>query len=308
MTSRQRDYALYRGSAPFTVSKTRATPQHRLDPHLDGRLLCHCRSHVSSPFWPPEDVVQGVPFANEEDDDTGHDYLCPKTQTPVRPIITQPSNLYPQDIPQQVVVFPPLFTRKVGARLSLFCDVWRRRCSEWVCSVLEVGFRLWFRECPPLTSTPSAFVDKGSIMKRTTLRSLVQSMQQKNIVEVVRDTTSPGCYSHLFLVPKKSGGWRPVIDLSFLNSFLEIPHFTVESAESNRRSLPRWVTSIDLVDAYFDIPIHRGYRKFLRFQTWDRIYQFRALASGLSPAPWVFTKIMTEIKMLVHMMGINLCQ
>ena len=28
----------------------------------------------------------------------------------------------------------------------------------------------------------------------------------------------------------------------------------------------------------------------------------------LSPAPWVFSKIMTEIKMLVHVMGINLSQ
>ena len=147
-------------------------------------------------------------------------------------------------------------------------------------------------------------------MKRTTLRSLIQSMQQNNIVEVVRDATSPRCYSHLFLVAKKSGGWGPVIDLSFLNSFLEIPHFTMESAESIPRSLPRdaWVTSIDLVDAYFHIPIHRGYRKFLRFQTRDRIYHFRALPFGLSPAPWVFTKIVTEIKMLIHMMGINLCQ
>ena len=53
---------------------------------------------------------------------------------------------------------------------------------------------------------------------------------------------------------------------------------------------------------------HRGYRKFLRFQTRDRIYQFRALPFGLSPASWVFTNIMTEIKMLVRVMGINLCQ
>ena len=122
--------------------------QHRLDLHLDGRLLCHCRSHISSPFWPPEDGVQYVPFANkEEDDDTGHDYLCPKTQTPVRPIITRPSNLYHQDISRQVVVLPPLLTRKVGARLALFCDVWRqRKCSKLVCSVVEVGFRLRFRD------------------------------------------------------------------------------------------------------------------------------------------------------------------
>ena len=48
-------------------------------------------------------------------------------------------------------------------------------------------------------------------MKRTSLRSLIQSMQPNNVVEVVCDTTSPGCYSHLFL---------------------EIPHFTMESAEA----------------------------------------------------------------------------
>ena len=58
-------------------------------------------------------------------------------------------------------------------------------------------------------------------------------------------------------------------------------HTTMESAESIPRSLPR--------------------------DAWDRIYQFWALPFGLSPAPWVFTKIMTQ-KMLVHVMGINLCQ
>ena len=136
---------------------------------------------------------------------------------------------------------------------------------------------------------PPAFVDKGSIVKHTALRSLIQSMQQNYFVEVVCDTTSPGCYSHLFL---------------------DIPHFTMESAESIRRSLPQdaWVTYIDLVDTYFHIPIQRGYRKCLRFQTRDIIYQFWALPFSLSPAPWVFSKIMTDIKMLVYVMGINLCQ
>ena len=61
-----------------------------------------------------------------------------------------------------------------------------------------------------------------------------------NVVEVVCDTTSPGFYCHLFL---------------------EIPHFSMESAESIRRSLPRdaWATFIDLVDTCFHIHIHRRY-------------------------------------------------
>ena len=72
----------------------------------------------------------------------------------------------------------------------------------------------------PMTGASFAFVDKGSSMKRTALRSLIQSMQQNNVVEVVRDTATSGFYCHLFLVPKKS---KPVIDLSFLNFFQVTP-------------------------------------------------------------------------------------
>ena len=61
---------------------------------------------------------------------------------------------------------------------------------------------------------------------------------------------------------------------------------------------------IDLIDAYCHSTIHQGYRKFLRFQTWDTFY----LPFDLSPASWVFTKVMVEINVMVHGMGFNLCQ
>ena len=50
------------------------------------------------------------------------------------------------------------------------------------------------------------------------------------------------------------------------------------------------------------------YQFDLWFQTRDTFYQFRALPFDLSLAPWVFTKVMVEIQVLVHGMGINLCQ
>ena len=91
--------------------------QHRLDPRNNGMLLCqcHCRSLVSSPFWPQEDVVQDITFTNKEDEDTGQDYLCPRTRAPVSPIVTRPSTLDPLDIPRQVV------------SVTSFADIWRRR-------------------------------------------------------------------------------------------------------------------------------------------------------------------------------------
>ena len=61
--------------------------------------------------------------------------------------------------------------------------------------------------------------------------------------------------------------WRPVIDLSRLNSFLHIEKLNMETPESIRTSLipGEWVSSIDLSDTYLHIPIHPNSRKYLRF-------------------------------------------
>ena len=69
----------------------------------------------------------------------------------------------------------------------------------------------------------------------------------------IQNTKSPGFYSHLYLVPKKTGGWRPVTDLSILNRNLVIPRFHMETTQSIRQSLfpGAWVTSIYLKEAYF---------------------------------------------------------
>ena len=182
-----------------------------------------------------------------------------------------------------------LLSEKVGARLPRFCDVWRRQgCSGWVCKALEIRFRLHFRECAPRTCAPSPFVDSGPLLKRKALSALVHKTRE------TRRSKLPAVL-HLLpvfkvLVTKTSGGRRPVIDLSLLNTFLEIPHF------------------IELIDACFRIIIHQGYRKFLWFQTRDTFYQFRALPFDFSLAPWVFIKVMVEIQVLVHGMGINLCK
>ena len=52
-----------------------------------------------------------------------------------------------------------------------------------------------------------------------------------------------------------------------------------------------WVTSLDLKDTYFHIPIHSQSRKYMRFHVQGRSYQFKALPFGLSTAPMEFTVV-----------------
>ncbi|VDH94414.1 Hypothetical predicted protein [Mytilus galloprovincialis] len=115
-----------------------------------------------------------------------------------------------------------------------------------------------FKNPPPLSAVPISLSHTQDPVKCQLLSVEVDTMLQKAAIEEVSILTlSPGFYSRLFLVPKKTGGMRPVIDLSILNKFLIVPHFKMETNRSIRASiLPgMWTTSLDLSDAYFHIPI-----------------------------------------------------
>ena len=72
----------------------------------------------------------------------------------------------------------------------------------------------------------------------------------------------------MFVVPKKDGGTRPIIDLRELNKFIHWEHFKMEGIHLIKDLLQEgdWIIKIDLRDAYFALPIHQSHRQFLRFQ------------------------------------------
>ena len=66
------------------------------------------------------------------------------------------------------------------------------------------------------------------------------------------------------------------------------------------------MVSIDLKDAYLQIPIHPDARKYLRFMAFDKVYQFKVLCFGLSTAQQVFTRVMAPVSAILHSLGIRL--
>ena len=132
-------------------------------------------------------------------------------------------------------------------------------------------------------------------------------MLAKGALKIARDP-GPGFYSRLFLVEKATGGWRLVIDLSHLNDFVQLTSFKMETVASVLLSVREgdFLASLDLKDAYFQIPIHGSSRKLLRFMSEGTVYQFKALCFGLSTAPQVFTRVFAAVSAWAHSRGIRL--
>ena len=182
-----------------------------------------------------------------------------------------PQSSESQPFPLPILSCPDI---PVGGRLGHFVEQWGELIhNKWVLSIIRDGFRIPFRSTPPLSSV--SLSQSSSLL----LREEIVELLQKWAVERVQDPGTPGFYSRLFLVSKKNGKLRPVIDLSLLNQYIRKQPFKMETVKSVRQSIlvNDWAVSIDLTDAYLHILIHPESRKYLRFLFENQVFQLMAL-------------------------------
>ena len=163
----------------------------------------------TSPFVrrPSVDVPRRAQGQQLADVDADVVVLQPATpeETARTPVISRPLPPTP----------PPNDLAPVGARLALFHLRWLDVITDpWVQTVVTEGLRISFSSPPPLTRSPQWISVPRAPARAAALRAEVQALLLKRAVEEVTDPASPGFYSHLFVVPKPGGRWRPVIDLA----------------------------------------------------------------------------------------------
>ena len=139
----------------------------------------------------------------------------------------------PLELSKVPLIPPDPTTLPVGGRLGYFhfnCK-FLGACPS-VIKTLEVGLQLPIGSVRiPLSRVPLISSQYSSLEKNLVLCDAVVDMLLKGAIQV-RDSSSLAFYSRLFLVAKKTGGWRPVIDTSHLNLYLDFPTFRMETTQS----------------------------------------------------------------------------
>ncbi len=127
------------------------------------------------------------------------------------------------------------------------------------------------------------------------------------IEEVPQSDIEQGFFSRYFLIPKRNGGLRPILDLRCLNLSLYKGKFKMLTLKTIISQIQGgdWFVTIDLKDAYIHIQVVRRHRKFLRFAFGGKAYQYKVLPFGLALAPRTFTKCMDAALAPLRLQGIR---
>src|SRR4029434_3997739 len=105
--------------------------------------------------------------------------------------------------------------------------------SPWVLRTITAGYVLQFARPPPSCGAViQSVVQQG---QSHFLRKEIDSLLQKGAISVVPpEEAASGLYNRYFLVPKKDGNYRPILDLRVLNKALMPLKFNTRKSSIGR--------------------------------------------------------------------------
>ena len=86
-----------------------------------------------------------------------------------------------------------------------------------------------------------------------------------------------------FVRPEKDGPHRVIFNLKKLNEAVSYHHFKMDTSDTviKLKRSGCYMTSTDVKDAYYSIPIALEHQKYLKFIWKDQLYAFNSLPMGL---------------------------
>jgi hypothetical protein len=177
----------------------------------------------------------------------------------------------PDTSPRLPFNLPPAHNHlEVGGRLRHFLPFWKEdfETSPQLLQAME-GYHPPFMSPPPLSYPGVKFSTPSQGANSPLIDAEVAALLEKGAIEEVALHPPPLGFISIFLVQKKNGKMRTVINLKKLNAaHLDTPHFRMESPQDVRQAIRPgdWAAYIDLKDWYFHVPIAPDARKYLRLE------------------------------------------
>ena len=136
----------------------------------------------------------------------------------------------------------------MGGRLALYLEEWRKITQDvFILSIISHGFQISVSEDFPGVLR-QATVTARDVKAHLSIRSEIEDLILKNAIVQVDDFPSL-CLSQIFVIPKKTGDLRVILNLKKINMFIPVQHFRMEtlSVILPQISDQDWAVSIYLI-------------------------------------------------------------
>lgn len=134
--------------------------------------------------------------------------------------------------------------------------------------------------------------------KNPKMREIINKQVEELLAKgQIEPSASPYC-SPIVLVKKKDNSWRMCVDFRKINENSERDAYPMPHIPSilNRLKKARYVSSIDLKQGYWQVPIRAEDRQYTAFVVPGKgLYQWRVMPFGLHSAPATFQRLLDTV-------------
>lgn len=190
-------------------------------------------------------------------------------------------------------------------------DLWSSLTKDpYVLQIVREGLSWsWFAKAPLLPrSTRRALRHWDSALRLPPplASSLLREIEQLLSDGVIETCSARGWIHRIFPVfrtPQSQPRW--VIDCRTLNNCLVSPHFKMEGVKTLRLLAFKgdWAASVDVKSAFNQVNIAPQSRHLLQFVVRGKLYQYKRMPFGPSPAPYLWTKLLHPVIVKLRSLG-----
>ncbi len=181
-------------------------------------------------------------------------------------------------------------------------NAWAELTSDPEILEMVTGYRLRFTEQPTQCTPPTQ--REFSPDENQAIDAEIKKLLEKGVL-VQSSHEHDEFISTIFVRPKSDGSHRMILNLTKLNEYLEYHHFKMDSIYTITHMMTPgcYMAKLDIKDAYYSVPIHPDFQKYLKFRWHGTLFQFTCFPNGLSPCPRLFTKLLKPVFAFLRQKG-----
>lgn len=183
-------------------------------------------------------------------------------------------------------------------------EVWEELASLTTVSLIKTGCVPQFVQCPPKVRFENYDMDKTSL---EAARNIVYDYVKTGVIREAIDGEA-WAVAPIFVIQKSSGGYRLIVDLRAINTYVYSEKFTMEGIEAVRaRSLNmKFASTVDIKSAFHHVKLAEEAKKFLGIRLEGQVYVFNMLPFGFATSPQAWNIVMAEVIKVIRRTGVVL--